>query len=239
MVGVGGSIDDNWSWDATASIGRADAATTSRNQIRAADLQAALNGTTRQTALNPFGPSDNPDVVNRLFTVSNSNYSNRAEMFDVGVTGSLFELPGGDVGIAGGSELRKEVIVQDPDTAAFVGSGGGTPYRGDRDTFSAYVEATMPFTRQIEVQVAGRYENYSDFGTTFKPKIGAKFKLPSTKIRRRAAPRFVLAVVQGSRPRPSLHGVHGWFLRQRAPGSEAPAGRSDAAPHRHVRQCRI
>jgi len=136
---------------------------------------------TRATALNPFGPSDNPDVVNRLFTVSNSNYSNRAEMFDVGVTGSLFELPGGDVGIAGGSELRKEVIVQDPDTAAFVGSGGGTPYRGDRDTFSAYVEATMPFTRQIEVQVAGRYEDYSDFGTTFKPKIGAKFKLPSTK----------------------------------------------------------
>lgn len=182
MIGVGGTIDDNWSWDATASLGRADAATTSRNQIRAADLQVALNGTTRQTALNPFGPSDNPDVVNRLFTVSNSIYANKAEMIDAGVSGNIFELPGGEVGVAAGTEMRKEVIVQDPDTAAFVGSGGGTPYRGDRKTFSAYVEATLPITRQIEVQVAGRYEDYNDFGTTFKPKIGAKFKLPSTKI---------------------------------------------------------
>ncbi len=182
LMGVGGNIDDNWSWEVGASLGRGDVSTTARNQIRAVDLQRALNGTTRQTALNPFGPSDNQSLVDSLFTISNSVYAAKAEMLDATVTGNLFELPGGDIGVAIGSEYRKDMIQQDPDTSAYVGSGGGTPYRGDRTIFSAYVEATFPITRQLEVQAAGRFEDYSDFGTTTKPKIGAKFKLPPTKI---------------------------------------------------------
>ena len=182
LIGLGGTINSNWSWEAGASLGKGDVVVTSRNQIRAADLQAALNGTTRQTALNPFGPSDNRDVVNRLFTISNSTYAAKSEMFDATITGNMFELPGGEIGLAAGVESRKDMIQQDPDTAAFVGSGGGTPYRGDRDIFSAYVEATFPLTRAIEVQVAGRFEDYSDFGRTTKPKIGAKWKLPPTKV---------------------------------------------------------
>jgi outer membrane receptor protein involved in Fe transport len=102
-------------------------------------------------------------------------------MFDFTVSGNLFELPGGDIGIAAGAEARKDIIDQAPDTASFVGSGGGTPYRGDREIFSGYVEATFPITRSIEAQLATRYEDYSDFGSTTKPKIGAKWKLPQTK----------------------------------------------------------
>jgi outer membrane receptor protein involved in Fe transport len=181
LLGIGGTLPNNWTWEAGASLASGEVNGVSRNQIRAADLQAALNGTTRQTALNPFGPSDNQDVVNRLFTVSNSVYAAKAQMFDFTVSGNLFELPGGDIGIAAGAEARKDIIDQAPDTASFVGSGGGTPYRGDREIFSGYVEATFPITRSIEAQLAARYEDYSDFGNTTKPKIGAKWKLPQTK----------------------------------------------------------
>jgi outer membrane receptor protein involved in Fe transport len=181
LLGIGGTLPNNWTWEAGASLASGEVNGVSRNQIRAADLQTALNGTTRQTALNPFGLSDNPDVVNRLFTVSNSVYAAKAQMFDFTVSGNLFELPGGDIGIAAGAEARKDIIDQAPDTASFVGSGGGTPYRGDREIFSGYVEATFPITRSIEAQLATRYEDYSDFGSTTKPKIGAKWKLPQTK----------------------------------------------------------
>lgn len=181
LIGLGGNINADWTWEVGASRASSNVAVVSRNQIRASDLQAALNGTTRQTALNPFGPSDNPDVASRLFTVSNSVYKYTAQMFDANLTGSFLQLPGGPIGVAVGSEARKDQIRQDPDTASYVGSGGGTPYRGDRDTFSAYAELTFPVTKEIEIQTAARYENYSDFGNTTKPKIGGKYKLPQNK----------------------------------------------------------
>ncbi len=182
LIGLGGDLTPDWTWEVGASMAQNNVASISRNQIRAVELQAALNGTTRATALNPFGPSDNADLVNRLFTISNSTYKTKSEMLDANLTGSFLNLGGGPIGVAVGSELRRDMIRQDPDTSAYVGSGGGTPYRGDRDVFSAYAEVTLPVTKALEFQLAGRYEDYSDFGTTSKPKIGAKFKLPSTKL---------------------------------------------------------
>lgn len=182
LGGLGGVINADWTWEAAASLAQSTVTTVTRNQIRATDLQAALNGTTRQTALNPFGPSDNPDVPNRLFTVSNSAYKSKAEMFDANVQGSFFDLGSGPLGVAVGSELRREMIRQDPDTSAYVGSGGGTPFRGDREVFSAFAELNIPIWRSLEVQLAGRFEDYSDFGTTTKPKAAAKLKLPSNEV---------------------------------------------------------
>lgn len=187
LVGIGGDLTPDWTWEAGASMAQSTVSTVSRNQIRASDLQAALNGTTRTTALNPFGPSDNADVVNRLFTVSNSTYKNKSEMFDANVTGSFFDLGAGPLGFAAGGEVRRDMIRQDPDTQSYVGSGGGTPYRGDRDVYSAFAELTLPLLNRerignIELQLAGRYEDYSDFGTTTKPKAALKYKLPSTRL---------------------------------------------------------
>lgn len=181
LMGIGGDLNDDWSWEVGVSRAQSKVSSVARNQIRATDLQAALNGTTRATALNPFGPSDNPELVNRLFTVSNSVYQNKAEQIDANISGSFFELPGGQIGVAVGGEARKETAIQDPDTASYVGSGGGTPWRGDREVFSAYAEVTLPVVKRLEFQLAGRYEDYSDFGTTTKPKIGAKFRVPETK----------------------------------------------------------
>jgi iron complex outermembrane recepter protein len=173
---LGGNFNSDWSWEMGANFARSTVNTVARNQIRAADLQAALNGTTRATALNPFGASDNMDVVNRLFTVSNSANEAQVQNYDMKVSGKLFEIDGRNVGIAFGGEMRREKLTSDPDTQSYVGSGGGTPFKGSRQVYSAYVESTIPLLKQVEVQIAGRYENYSDFGTTTKPKIGAKFK---------------------------------------------------------------
>lgn len=184
VLGFKGQINPDWSWEVGSTFVQDKTTTTARNQIRAADLQAALNGTTRTTALNPFGPSDNPELVNKLFTISNSNYKSWGQSYDGNISGHLFELPAGQVGLSVGGELRNEYTQADPDTQSYVGSGGGTPFKGSRRLYSAYAETSVPLFKQAvndwfkpaaEVQLAARYEHYSDFGSTTKPKFGAKF----------------------------------------------------------------
>ncbi len=185
VTGLRGTLMDRWDWTVAGTYGFNRVTSVSRNAIRATTYQAALNGTLTGfvgSFFNPFGPSANPNLANALFTSSTG--SNRAEAlgFDGSISGTLFELPGGDVGIASGLEFRQDALTTNPDTAAYLGSGGGLPLSGDRDVMSAYVEITAPVTKQLELQGAVRYEDYSDFGNTTKPKFGGKFRLPKNPI---------------------------------------------------------
>lgn len=110
----------------------------------------------------------------------------------------LFALPAGDVGVAAGVELRRESQLDDRDarvdgTINYVDAVSGefqvadlfgvspTPDTyGARTVASAFIEfaapvispeMNIPLVRALEVQLAGRFENYSDFGTVAKPKI--------------------------------------------------------------------
>lgn len=193
--GLRGKVLDRWDWESAVSYGSSDVTTVARNAIRASVYQAALNGTTRQTALNPFGPSDNQSLVDGLFTVSTGNNKGQSVMWDASASGKLFQLPAGEVGLAVGMEMRNDRLRTNPDTAAYLGSGGGSPLKGERDVFSQYVEVTARVYKSerfgsAEVQLAGRHEDYSDFGNTTKPKYGAKFRLPKN--------RFVNVVLRGS-----------------------------------------
>jgi outer membrane receptor protein involved in Fe transport len=184
LVGLKGTIASKWDWEAAAAYGINRVTTISRNAIRATTFQSALNGTLTGfvgSFFNPFGPSSNPNLANALFTTSTA--SNRAEStaFDANVSGSLYDLPAGELGVAAGAEYRKDELVTNPDTAPYLGSGGGLPLTGRRDVSSFYAEVTAPITKFLELQAAVRHERYSDFGNTTKPKAAAKITLPKTK----------------------------------------------------------
>jgi outer membrane receptor protein involved in Fe transport len=112
--------------------------------------------------------------------------------------GDLLKLPGGNLGIALGLEGRRETQFDDRDpnidgTIVFRDAVTGATNlsnvtavspnpdtRGARTVFSAYAELAVPvisedmnipLVRQVELQIAGRYEHYSDFGSIAKPKI--------------------------------------------------------------------
>lgn len=112
----------------------------------------------------------------------------------------LFALPGGDVGIAFGVEGRRETQEDDRDpnvngTNTFVDSVTGevslsntaavspTPSTsGSRNVYSAFAELAVPvvspemeipFVHRLNLQIAGRFEHYSDFGSVAKPKVAA------------------------------------------------------------------
>lgn len=184
LGGLKGTLLQRWDWEAAASYGMNRVTTIARNAIRATTYQSALNGTLSgftNAFFNPFGPSSNPNLANALFTTSTS--SNRAEStgFDASISGSLYDLPAGELGMAAGAEWRNDVLVTNPDTAAYLGSGGGLPLSGKRNVSSFYLELTAPVVKYLELQAAVRHERYSDFGTTTKPKIAAKITLPKTK----------------------------------------------------------
>src|SRR5690606_20030846 len=56
---------------------------------------------------------------------------------------------------------------------------------GDRDVLSAYAEVvlplvsperSLPLVHSFELSTSARFEDYSDFGTTVKPKVGANWR---------------------------------------------------------------
>lgn len=115
-------------------------------------------------------------------------------------TQELWRLPAGDVGMAFGAEFRRETQQDDRDenvdgtfvftdsvtgaeSSTNVGAVSANPdTKGSRNVSAAFVEFAIPLVsadfdiplmRSLDLQVAGRYENYSDFGSVAKPKFAA------------------------------------------------------------------
>jgi len=112
--------------------------------------------------------------------------------------GDLFQLPAGPLGVAFGAEFRHETQSDDRDenidgTFTFTDMVTGETNlsnvsavspnpdtKGKRDVAGAFIELAVPvvspemnipFVRSIDMQIAGRYEHYSDFGDVAKPKV--------------------------------------------------------------------
>ena len=56
--------------------------------------------------------------------------------------------------------------------AGEVGGSAGWSNGGDRDISTLFFEYLVPLTGGTEVSLAGRYDDYSDFGGTFTPSVG-------------------------------------------------------------------
>ena len=87
------------------------------------------------------------------------------------------QLAGGAIGVAVGAEARHEA------NRLPVYDGLGdliglalTAYGGKRDILATYAEVLLPITRQIELNAALRFDDYSDAGNSWTPKIGAKWR---------------------------------------------------------------
>ena len=185
VAGLRGTALRIWNWDIGVSYAQ-NGTTRDTDLIAAADLQAALNGTTRATAWNPFGPSDNPDVEKNLYTRSRGLDGDINSLsYDASVSGTFYPLPwrgAGELGIAGGYEFRHDELSGNPEPKNFIGFTATTPFTGTRDSHSAYAELSVPVQKWLDFQFAARHERYSDFGNTTKPKVAAKLRLPSNRV---------------------------------------------------------
>lgn len=150
-------------------------------QINGAALAAAAAGTTTATALDPFGTGTAPNVVAAILNSSSDvTEDQEVNLGAVRLDGPLLDLPGGSLRFALGGELRNESFEQ----GGFVGTTP-VPEELNRHISSVYGELFIPIFgdgneapgfHSLSVSLSGRYDHYSDFGSTTNPKVGVNWE---------------------------------------------------------------
>jgi len=126
-----------------------------------------------------------PSVYNSLYSYNTSNTNlNTFNQAKLSADGPLFELPAGEVRMAIGGEVMTAHLTQTLLGADNTGPtySGSTQrlYHFSRNVDSAYLEFSIPvlapsngipLARAIDLDIAGRYDKYSDVGSTSNPKF--------------------------------------------------------------------
>ncbi len=179
LVGLRGEFN-NWNWEVAASRGRGESLQTgnlSQGWVRTDFLQAEIDAGN----YNPFGATFNPqEVLDRIRTNLVRQGKSSLTTYDATITGEIFDMSAGPVLMATGVEYREERVSDIPDDQFRRGLIFGTESvsaAAERDNFSAFVEFSLPITESFELQLAGRYDDYSDFGTTTNPKVAGRWAI--------------------------------------------------------------
>ncbi|MEL7721341.1 TonB-dependent receptor [Citromicrobium bathyomarinum] len=177
------TLDLGAGFEARALLSYGETRTESNSpSINAVAQEAALAGTTLDTALNPYNPgASDPDVLAGIYQNFYGLADRRQAIGRLIVDGPLFALPGGDVRVAAGLEGMQQHM-----DARFgnvpVGAENTAPSAvGERDVVSVFGEFVAPLfgdgnatagLRELTLSASVRHDDYSDFGSTTNPKIG-------------------------------------------------------------------
>jgi outer membrane receptor protein involved in Fe transport len=168
---------------------------------------AVQNGTLVAT-----GNFQNPDSVTSTFrSAFIRNGITKLASGDARASGDIFPIWGGNtIGGAVGGEFRYEAYDDyrppyaglnpagsglNPESNDFLGFSPNSDTHGNRHVSAAYVETvvplvgnkfTLPLVRSLELTASARYESYTDFGNTTKPKYGLNWR-PTNWIMARAS----------------------------------------------------
>ncbi|GAB3021245.1 TonB-dependent receptor [Bowmanella dokdonensis] len=188
VAGLRGSFD-SWEWEVSAQKGRSRSLQTgdrSQGWVRTDLLQQEIDA----GRYNPFGGVTNPQsVIDAITTSLVRRGESHLTSYDAHITGDLFEFDGRTVAIAAGYEYREEDVSDIPDDQFQRGLIFGTESvsaQASRDQWAAYVELSVPLADTLELQLAGRHDDYSDFGSTTNPKVAMRWS-PTDSISVRAS----------------------------------------------------
>ncbi len=186
LIGLEGSTD-NFDWDVSVNYNKYNNYTWGTGYLlrgASTDLVGSWDDDANDGA-GGFVGWDPRDPNSPMPAGAAANYDKRmiAEYFNLngGIAFSLFDLPGGEVQAYVGAAYREESI--DSKVAALAeagkiaGGNGGSGGSGDRDVTAGYFELALPVLDDLEINLAGRYDNYSDFGGTFNPQISARYQI--------------------------------------------------------------
>ena len=208
-LGADGEFNDNLYWDISYVTAANDAVLNPRDII-AENFQNALLGfggngcDTSPTAatvavagqgecsyFDPTDPTGNEGL--RSFIVGDyiGNTESKLDVIEANITGSLFEMGGGDVGFAIGGQYREQSVDYAYDTITQQDGFGfliGNPnFGGSTDVYALYGEVLLPINERLEVSGALRFEDYgSGIGDTLDPKVSALFR-PTDELSLRAS----------------------------------------------------
>ncbi|MFZ5842916.1 MAG: TonB-dependent receptor plug domain-containing protein [Pseudomonadota bacterium] len=195
-AGFNGSFeigDRIWDWDINNIYGYShenDQTTGLLNMQRVNQAlagPAACNAGNGCVELNLFGGegSITQDMANYISFVAQDAFYTDTRSHSINLSGELFDLPAGPVGVALGFETRRVSGYDQPDAliAAGITSGNARqPTSGKYSLDEYYVEfavpllADMPGAELLELSLATRTSDYSNFGSTDNGSVGIKYK---------------------------------------------------------------
>jgi iron complex outermembrane receptor protein len=161
-VGIKGSID-GWNWDLSGTYGK--------DRTKIYTLQSANAALFLDTHTTPT------DFYNGQFTATEATFNldiNKA--LEVGLASPLT--------VAVGLEGRENTFGIQQGDAASIYKEGGQSYPGfqptdaglhSRRNYAAYIDFAVSPIQDLQVDIAGRFEHYTDFGDTQVGKITARY----------------------------------------------------------------
>lgn len=195
VTGLRGTINDQWDWEGALLWSRSQRHDVTHNRISNTLMDEALNDTTA-AGFNPFAPFEGSNIERTLVDVNRDN-EQEMTLIDFKISNAdLFELPAGPVGVLIGTEYRDESFKDNRDprldgqiiytdyagvTYPFISdvanSSPTSDSSGDRQVTSIFGELQIPVLENLDLQLALRYEDFSDVGDTTVGKIAVGYRV--------------------------------------------------------------
>ncbi|HAV36862.1 MAG TPA: TonB-dependent receptor, partial [Massilia sp.] len=125
------------------------------------------------------------------------------------ISGELFDLPAGKLAMAAGFDFRRESYMYSQDVAAepiLLSPGNDNLPKATRNVKALFAEFIVPVTKDLELQLAVRRDDYSVIGATTNPKVAFRYQPTSWLLLRGSANKGFLA--------PSFTQLYTGLLRQ-------------------------
>jgi len=195
VAGLKGAVA-SWDFDTALSYSQSNQKDTATNVLNWRVKNALLNPTAANVAAaTAFSPAYAALPAGTFWRIGENAGLNSAAMYgalladksregeskqygvDFKVSREFGKLDGGAIGVAFGTEFRRESL----NLPQWEGQGDFTglsltSYGGARNIAAAYSEVVLPVFKQLELNAAVRYDHYSDVGGSWTPKVGAKYK---------------------------------------------------------------
>ena len=136
-------------------------------------VAATLDG-----SLNPTVNTNDPAFVEGLKVRPVRDAKSTIDYLNLQVSGPAFSLPGGMAMYAVGAALMRDKLTDTPDPLTqagdVVGSIQQAAVSASRNSKAVFGELSLPIVKDLESQVAFRYDKYPDYSQT-SPKVGLKY----------------------------------------------------------------
>ena len=175
-----GSLN-GWEYSTAIShaVGRANSAFTGGYVIDQRIIDGVGSG-----ILNPFGAQSAAglDFLNNSLLIGRFLSARiNSSAVDFHASRDLMTLPAGPLGFAIGAEWRhdKATYTVNRDLAGQASSSGyagALDQAGSRNIAAVFTEFNVPIIKDLEMNLAGRYDRYSDVGGRFDPKVALRYQ---------------------------------------------------------------
>jgi iron complex outermembrane receptor protein len=165
--------------------------------------------------INPFGPSSAEGRA-LLDSIQVNDVVRRArgtmDTIDFKATKAVATLPGGELGVAFGGELRRErtdftpsALLMSDNINNDAAPEGGRATSDSRRVKALFAEVQAPFTKQWQGQLSARYDRYEQVGGALSPKLGLAWTPNKSVLVRASAGRGFRAPSMSELFRPTVY----------------------------------